>query len=96
MFNAVITAQHRLRPGPDLDGCPAEGWHRAGLGRRPDFLVGRDGDRPAPARPVWPGQFYPDAIVNTCSSDGGFNVTYAPNKFSVCSPAWQVTTTGNQ
>jgi hypothetical protein len=41
-------------------------------------------------------QFYPDAIVNTCSSDGGFNVTYAPNKFSVCSPAWQVTTTSNQ
>src|SRR5260370_41349693 len=41
-------------------------------------------------------QFYPDAIVNTCSSDGGFNVTYAPNKFSVCSPAWQVTTTGNK
>src|SRR6266436_7890502 len=27
-------------------------------------------------------QFYPDAIVNTCSSNGGFNVTYAPNKFS--------------
>jgi hypothetical protein len=41
-------------------------------------------------------QFYPDAIVNTCSSDGGFNVTYAPNKFSVCSPAWQVTTTSKQ
>jgi hypothetical protein len=41
-------------------------------------------------------QFYPDAIVNTCSSDGGFNVTYAPDKFSVCSPAWQVTTTGNK
>jgi hypothetical protein len=38
-------------------------------------------------------QFYPDAIVNTCSSNGGFNVTYAPNKFSVCSPTWQVTTT---
>jgi hypothetical protein len=41
-------------------------------------------------------QFYPDAIVNTCSSNGGFNVTYAPNKFSVCSPAWQVTTTSNK
>ena len=38
-------------------------------------------------------QFYPDAIVNTCSSDGGFNVTYAPNKFSVCSPVWQVSST---
>jgi hypothetical protein len=31
-------------------------------------------------------QFYPDAIVNTCSSSGGFNVTFAPDKFSVCSP----------
>jgi hypothetical protein len=38
-------------------------------------------------------QFYPDAIVKSCSSNGGFNVTYAPNKFSVCTPAWQVTTT---
>ncbi len=37
-------------------------------------------------------QFYPDAIVNTCSSDGGYNVTYAPDKFSVCSPVWQVST----
>jgi hypothetical protein len=37
-------------------------------------------------------QFYPDAIVNTCSADGGFNVTQAPNKFSVCSPVWQVST----
>jgi hypothetical protein len=41
-------------------------------------------------------QFYPDSIVNTCASDGGFNVTYAPNKFSVCSPTWQVTTTSNK
>jgi hypothetical protein len=41
-------------------------------------------------------QFYPDAIVKNCSSDSGFNVTYAPDKFSVCSPVWQVTTTGNK
>ncbi len=38
-------------------------------------------------------QFYPDAIVKTCSADGGFNVTYAPDKFSVCSPVWQVSST---
>lgn len=37
-------------------------------------------------------QFYPDSIVNTCSSDGGFNVTQAANKYSVCSPVWQVST----
>lgn len=35
-------------------------------------------------------QFYPDAIVTNCASDGGFNVTYAPDKFSVCAPVWQV------
>jgi hypothetical protein len=37
-------------------------------------------------------QFYPDSIVNTCSADGGFNVTNAPDKFTVCSPVWQVST----
>jgi hypothetical protein len=40
-------------------------------------------------------QFYPDAIVNNCSSAGGFNVTYAPNKFSVCTPVWQVGSKSN-
>ena len=37
-------------------------------------------------------QFYPDSIVSTCSADGGFNVTNAPDKFSVCAPVWQVST----
>ena len=37
-------------------------------------------------------QFYPDSVVNTCSSDGGYHVTYAPDKFTVCSPVWQVST----
>lgn len=37
-------------------------------------------------------QFYPDSIVSTCSSDGGFNVRNAPDKFSVCAPVWQVNT----
>jgi hypothetical protein len=41
-------------------------------------------------------QFYPDAIVKSCSSDGGFNVVPAPNKFSVCSPVWQVDTISNK
>ncbi|HEX9032088.1 MAG TPA: hypothetical protein VF834_09610 [Streptosporangiaceae bacterium] len=40
-------------------------------------------------------QFYPDSIVNNCSASGGFNVTYAPDKFSVCSPVWQVSSTSN-
>src|SRR5215471_8365270 len=34
-------------------------------------------------------QFYPDAIVHNCAPDGGFNVTHAPDKFSVCTPVWQ-------
>ncbi|HVB41947.1 MAG TPA: hypothetical protein VNF47_04485 [Streptosporangiaceae bacterium] len=38
-------------------------------------------------------QFYPDAIVNTCASDGGFSLTFAKDKYSVCSPTWQVSTT---
>ena len=41
-------------------------------------------------------QFYPDAIVDNCSTDGGFHVTLAPDKFSVCSPVWQVTTTSGK
>ncbi len=35
-------------------------------------------------------QFYPDSLVKNCSSSGGFNVSYAPNDFTVCSPVWQV------
>ena len=35
-------------------------------------------------------QFYPDAIVKRCTADGGFAVKPAPNKFTVCSPTWQV------
>ncbi len=35
-------------------------------------------------------QFYPDSIVSNCTPDGGFSVTQAPNKFSVCSPVWQL------
>ena len=37
-------------------------------------------------------QFYPDSIVQTCSTSGGFNVTNAPNEYSVCSPVWEVST----
>lgn len=41
-------------------------------------------------------QFYPDSIVNNCSSDGGFNVKQAANKFSVCAPVWQVDSVSNK
>ena len=35
-------------------------------------------------------QFYPDAIVQSCTPDGGYNVVQATNKYTVCSPVWQV------
>src|SRR5258708_3730724 len=80
------TAAGRGGTAPQPGGAGGGSWR----GRRPP-----DGVRP-PLHMPSPGaelQFYPDAIVNTCSSDGGFNVTFAPDKFSVCSPVWQVTTT---
>jgi hypothetical protein len=30
------------------------------------------------------------AIVKSCDSAGGFNVSYATDKTSVCTPVWQV------
>jgi hypothetical protein len=40
-------------------------------------------------------QFYPDAIVTSCTPDGGYNVVPAPNKYTVCSPTWQVEEPGD-
>ncbi len=39
-------------------------------------------------------QFYPDALVKNCTPNGGFNVSYAPNVFTACSPVWKLTRTG--
>ena len=41
-------------------------------------------------------QFYPDSIVSSCSQSGGFEVKFAPNKYSVCSPVWRLTSTGQK
>ncbi len=41
-------------------------------------------------------QFYPDAIVTSCGQDGGFEVKFAPNTYSVCSPVWRLTSTGQK
>jgi hypothetical protein len=41
-------------------------------------------------------QFYPDAIVSSCSQDGGFQVKFAPNTYTVCSPVWRLTSTGQK
>lgn len=40
-------------------------------------------------------QFYPNSITETCGSGGGFNVRFAMNKYTVCSPVWRVSDRGN-
>ena len=39
-------------------------------------------------------QFYPDAIVTDCTNNGGFQLQYSPNVYSVCSPVWKVSQNG--
>ena len=39
-------------------------------------------------------QFYPDAIVTNCTPGGGFVLHFAPDSYSVCSPVWKLTQTG--
>ena len=41
-------------------------------------------------------QFYPDAIVTSCGQDDGFEVKFAPNTYSVCSPVRRLTSTGQK
>src|SRR6185312_15666691 len=41
-------------------------------------------------------QFYPDALVHNCTPNGGFQVSYAPNTYTVCSPVWSIHTTGQK
>lgn len=40
-------------------------------------------------------QFYPNSLVKNCASGGGYNVVYAPNTYTACSPVWEVSKTGN-
>ena len=40
-------------------------------------------------------QFYPNSITTGCTAGGGFNVTYSPNVYTVCSPVWEVSKHGN-
>jgi hypothetical protein len=40
-------------------------------------------------------QFYPNSLINNCAAGGGFNVSYAPGVYTVCSPVWEVSKTGN-
>lgn len=40
-------------------------------------------------------QFYPNSITTGCSSGGGYNVSYAPDVYTACSPVWEVSQNGN-
>ena len=41
-------------------------------------------------------QFYPDSILVTCAQSGGFIVKFAADTYSVCSPVFRLTSTGQK
>ena len=41
-------------------------------------------------------QFYPNALVSNCTPNGGFVVSNVPGDYTVCSPVWKITTTGQK
>jgi hypothetical protein len=40
-------------------------------------------------------QFYPNSITAGCSAGGGYNVKFAENDYTACSPVWEVSKHGN-
>jgi hypothetical protein len=40
-------------------------------------------------------QFYPNSITTNCTAGGGYDVTYAANTYTACSPVWEVSKTGS-
>jgi hypothetical protein len=40
-------------------------------------------------------QFYPNSVVTNCTSNGGYDVSYSANTYSVCAPVWAVKPKGN-
>jgi hypothetical protein len=40
-------------------------------------------------------QFYPNSLTTNCTAGGGYQVSYAPNVYTACSPTWEVSKTGN-
>lgn len=40
-------------------------------------------------------QFYPNSLTSSCTAGGGYNVSYAANVYTVCSPVWAVSKHGN-
>ena len=41
-------------------------------------------------------QFYPNALVSNCNPNGAFVVSNVPGDYTVCSPVWSLTTTGQK
>jgi hypothetical protein len=41
-------------------------------------------------------QFYPDGVLIGCTPGGGFILKQVPNAYSVCSPVWKLTQTGQK
>ena len=41
-------------------------------------------------------QFYPNSVVSNCGPNGSFFVDYVPGAYSVCSPVWKLTSTGQK
>jgi hypothetical protein len=39
-------------------------------------------------------QFYPNSVTTGCTAGGGYNVTFAPNVYTACSPVWEVSKHG--
>ncbi|HEU5345966.1 MAG TPA: hypothetical protein VFU60_16575, partial [Ktedonobacterales bacterium] len=39
-------------------------------------------------------QFYPNSLVSNCTVGGGYNVTFDPGVYTVCSPVWKVSVNG--
>lgn len=41
-------------------------------------------------------QFYPNSVVTSCTPGGGYNVSYAADTYSACSPVWKVSPNGRK
>ena len=41
-------------------------------------------------------QFYPNALVSNCNPNGAYTVARDPGAYTVCSPVWKLTTTGQK
>lgn len=41
-------------------------------------------------------QFYPNSLVSNCNPNGGYVVSNVPGDYTVCSPVWSLTTTGQK